>query len=82
MQTTITRAVVALLLTLLISLPAAADKSTLAKCQTLKDRIERYTDMRRRGGAAMQMQAWKEQLRATEAQFRRLECKDHRRKLK
>lgn len=75
----------ALLLALLITTPAAAKPEqtpALAKCQATKDRIERYTSQRRKGGSASQMQQWKEQLRASEEQFRRLECKDYRRKLK
>jgi hypothetical protein len=70
-----------LLLALLTITPVAAQTETLAKCQTIKDRIERYTGLRRKGGSASQMQQWKEQLRASEEQFRRADCKDHRRKL-
>jgi hypothetical protein len=81
MKKAITRRMTVLLLALLITTPADAQKSTLAKCHTVKDRIERYTGLRRRGGSAGQMQQWKEQLRASEEQFRRMECKDHRRKL-
>jgi hypothetical protein len=81
MQHTYTHAVAVLLLALAIATPVAAETATIAKCQSLKDRIERYTDMRRKGGSASQMQQWKEQVRASEQQFKRLECKDHRRKL-
>lgn len=81
MQHTHTRAVAILLLALMTAAPTLAETATIAKCQTLKDRIERYTSMRRKGGSASQMQQWKEQIRASEQQFRRLECKDHRRKL-
>lgn len=72
----------AVLLALLITTPAAAQTAALAKCQTIKDRIERYTGLRRKGGSTSQMQQWKEQLRASEEQFRRQDCKDHRRKLR
>jgi hypothetical protein len=82
MQQTPTRAMAVLLLALLITTPVAAQTATLAKCQTLKDRTERYIGLRRKGGSASQMQQWKEQLRASEEQFRRMECKDHRRKLR
>jgi predicted transcriptional regulator len=73
---------VAVLLALLIATPVAAQTATLAKCQTIKDRIERYTGLRRKGGSASQMQQWKEQLRASEEQFWHQDCKDHRRKLR
>lgn len=82
MQHTEKRAVAVLLLTLMIATPAAAETANVAKCQAIKDRIERYTSLRRKGGSASQMQAWKEQLRSSDEQFRRLECRDHRRKLK
>lgn len=82
MQTLITRAVAALLLTAMVSSAPAAETASIAQCQTLKDRIERYTNQRRKGGSAIQMQKWKEQMRVAEVQFRRLECKDLRRKLK
>ena len=82
MQQTPTRAAAVLLLALLITTPVAAQTASLAKCQTIKDRIERYTGLRRRGGSANQMQQWKEQMRASEEQFRRIDCKDHRRKLR
>ena len=82
MQQTLTRAVAVLLLALFLATPVSAQTSTLAKCQTIKDRIERYTGLRRKGGSASQMQQWKEQLRASEEQFRCMDCKDHRRKLR
>jgi hypothetical protein len=82
MQHTHLRAVAVLLLTWVLATPVAAEPANIAKCQSIKDRIERYTSLRRKGGSASQMQAWKEQLRASDEQFRRLECKDHRRKLK
>lgn len=74
-----------LLLSLLVAPPLAAKPSPSAqvtKCQALKDRVERYTVQRRRGGSASQMQQWKDQLRAAEEQFSRLECRDVRRKLR
>ena len=82
MPHTYTRIVTISLLAILVAMPAAAETTALAKCQAVKDRIERYTSLRRKGGSASRMQQWKEQLRASEEQFRRLECKDHRRKLK
>ena len=84
---TMTRSAALLLLSILLTTPVVAEPAktaktaTLAKCQTLKDRTERYTALRRKGGNAIQMQQWKEQLRASEEQFRRLECKSLRRKL-
>jgi hypothetical protein len=85
MHHTFSRATAVLLLALFITTPVAAktaQSATEAKCQSARDRIERYTAQRRRGGSAGQMQQWKEQLRASEEQFRRLECKTHRSKLR
>lgn len=82
MEQCLTRTVVILLLALAIATPAIAQSVTPAKCQSIKDRIERYTALRRKGGSANQMQQWKAQLRASEEQFRRQDCKDYRRKLR
>ena len=76
------RAVTVMLLALLIATSAVAQTRTQAKCQSAIDRIERYTALRRKGGSASQMQQWKEQLRASEDQFRRLQCKYSRSKLR
>lgn len=81
MSQTVIRVAAVLLLTFVFTVPATAQTATLAKCQAVKDRTERYTDLRRKGGSATQMQQWKQQLRASEDRFRRLECKKHRRKL-
>jgi outer membrane lipoprotein-sorting protein len=81
MEQTVKRVVAIVLLALFLTAPVAAKPATLEQCQGIKDRIERYTGLRRKGGSAGQMQQWKEQLRANEDQFRRMDCKDHRRKL-
>jgi hypothetical protein len=82
MQKTVMRLVTVVLLALFLNAPLAAKPATLEKCQAIKDRIERHTGLRRKGGSAGQMQQWKEQLRANEDQFRRMDCKDYRRKLR
>ncbi len=82
MQQRSIRAVTVLLLALFFATPVAAKTTTQTKCQTINDRIERYTGLRRKGGSASQMQHWKEQLRASEEQFYRMDCKDRRRKLR
>jgi hypothetical protein len=81
MEHTVKRMVAVVLLALFLTAPVAAKPAALEKCQAIKDRIERYTGLRRKGGSAGQMQQWKEQLRANEDQFRRMDCKNHRRKL-
>jgi hypothetical protein len=76
------RVVTVLLLALLFTTPVAAKTTTQAKCQSINDRIERYTGLRRKGGSASQMQQWKEQLRASGEQFHRMNCKYRRRQLR
>jgi len=82
MQKPVKRAVAVVLLALFLTAPVSAKPATLEQCQGNKGRIERYTGLRRKGGSAGQMQQWKELLRANEDQFRRMECKDHRSKLR
>lgn len=85
MQYSLTHFIVIPMLVLAIATPALAkpvQPATLAKCQTLKDRVERYTSQRRKGGTAIQMQRWKDQMRTAESQFKQLECQDHRRRLR
>ena len=77
-----THAFTVLLLALLGTSALAAKPATLEQCQAIKDRMERYTVLRRKGGSAGQMQKWKEQQRAGDDQFRRMECKGRRHKLR
>jgi hypothetical protein len=82
MQHYVKRLAAVMLLALFLTAPVAAKPASLEKCQAINDRIERYTVLRRKGGSAGQMQQWKEQLRASEDQFRRMDCTGHRRKLR
>ncbi|GAB5451472.1 MAG: hypothetical protein Hals2KO_18000 [Halioglobus sp.] len=69
--------IVAVAVTLTLSAPAFAQVGSLQTCRALDDKIERYQDLRRKGGKASQMDKWKRQLRASESRFRELECDDH-----
>ena len=82
MRKTITGVMFALLLAPGMTAPAGAQEASLAQCQALKDRVERYTAQRRSGGTASRMQGWKEQLRKAEAQFGEKGCRAYRRELK
>lgn len=75
-------AIFTLLLAPGMAAPTGAQEASLAQCQALKDRIERYTAQRRKGGSARQMEGWKEQLRRAEAQFEEKDCRAYRRELK
>jgi len=82
MERTIAGAMLALLLAPGTALPAGAEEASLAQCQALKDRVDRYTALRRHGGTASQMEGWKQQLRRAEAKFREKECRAYWRELK
>lgn len=62
--------------------PTAAQDASLEQCQSLNDRIERYTALRRKGGSASKMEGWKKQLRRAEEKFREKGCRAYRRELK
>ena len=76
-------AAAAVLALALINTPAAIGQAaSLEKCQSLKDRVDRYTVLRRKGGSAGKMEGWKKQLRKAEAKFREEGCHQYLRRLK
>jgi hypothetical protein len=81
MRRTIAGVTLTLLLAPGMASPVGAQEASLAQCQALKDRIDRYTALRRHGGTASQMEGWKKQLRRAEATFREKECRAYRREL-
>ncbi len=44
------------------------------QCRRLKERIEKYTELRRGGGSGSQMAAWKRARREAEATYRDYNC--------
>jgi hypothetical protein len=66
------------ILLLAITAPATAgdDEQRIKTCKSLKQAMERYTDQRRRGGSASQMDAWKRARLAKKADWDRLRCRD------
>jgi len=81
MRVTIAGLLVALLLAPGMAPTAAAQEASLEQCQALKDRVRRYTALRRLGGTARQMESWREQLRRAETAFREKGCRAYRREL-
>lgn len=71
-----------LLLVQVTALPAGAQDGSLEQCQALKDRVERYTALRRKGSSASKMEGWKKQLRSAEEKFREKGCRAYRRELR
>tara|TARA_B100001540_G_scaffold296839_1_gene298888 strand:- start:8381 stop:8629 length:249 start_codon:yes stop_codon:yes gene_type:complete len=82
METARTGLAVGLALALAAASPASAQEASLQQCQSLKERIERYTALRRKGGSASRMEGWKKQLRKAEARFRELDCRAYGRELR
>lgn len=83
MRSRLTRVTAAVLaLSALTAAPAGAGEASLEECRALKDRIDRYTSLRRMGGSASQMNGWKKQRRRAEKQFRDKDCNDYRRELR
>ena len=82
MRERIASVILALLLAPGMAMSAGAQEASLAQCQALKDRIERYTAQRRKGGSASQMGNWRKKLRAAEEQFGEKGCREYRRELK
>ena len=54
--------------------PARAETGSLEQCQRIKDRIAHYTDKRRAGGSARQMQSWKDARQTSQREFKRYRC--------
>ena len=71
-----------LMLLLLLPLRADAQELSLAKCQGLKDKIEKYSKLRRGGGSASQMESWKKSRRIYEDKYRDGDCHKYGNKIK
>ena len=71
-----------LLITLTFTQLSFADRGSLSKCQRLADAIEKYSDLRRAGGSAKQMDTWKRRRSDKEDQFKRYDCKDWGKRIK
>ncbi len=68
---------------LAIALPTHATdrQGTLKQCQTIKDNIERYTNLRRQGGRSAQMSAWQKQRNGYKKRYAEYRCSVHRKTL-
>jgi len=58
-----------------------AQQASLVQCQSLKQSIEKYQHLRRKGGKATVMERWKDRLRYNTAQFRASQCQKYKRQL-
>ncbi|WP_210397414.1 hypothetical protein [Motiliproteus sediminis] len=83
------RAIRLLVVTLSLALlsPASSaqtrsDKGSLKQCQSVKQRIDRYTAQRRHGGSRKQMQRWQALRNDYRQRYSQLDCKRYRQALK
>jgi hypothetical protein len=53
---------------------ASGGEASPEQCQRLKERIEKYTELRRGGGSGSQMTAWKRARSEAEAAYRDYNC--------
>lgn len=54
---------------------AAAQDVSQSQCQQWKDKIEHYTDLRRAGGSASQMNSWRKKQKEYGDKFYKAKCK-------
>lgn len=72
------------LIAVLVIVPGRASSKTLGleECQRLKERIDYYTELRRAGGGASQMEVWEQGRETAENTFRTYRCSKYGRKLR
>lgn len=75
-------ATIALLAFLSAPTHAPAQEMTLEGCKSLQSRIEEYDRLRRRGGSAQQMEAWRKERDEVKRRFKDNDCKKWGRGLK
>jgi hypothetical protein len=61
---------------------AGHERGTLKQCQKIKDRIEKYTNLRRAGGTGRQMNGWQKKRNYYKEQYAEKDCMRHRNHLK
>jgi hypothetical protein len=66
----------------LISNASAGEQGSLQQCQHFQDKIEQYTNLKRAGGSASQMNTWQKQRNDYKAKFSDYNCKVYRGELK
>jgi hypothetical protein len=74
--------IVVFMVTLTTQQSIAKGQGTLSQCQNTKDKIEHYTNLRRSGGSARIMEAWKRKRDHYKDLFSEQNCNKWRGKLK
>lgn len=64
-------------LSLLLSAPSSysGEQGALKRCQTIKDKIQQYTNKRRQGGNAAKMQNWQKKRNNYSSLYFKYNCK-------
>ncbi|KAA1194089.1 hypothetical protein F0M18_01200 [Pseudohalioglobus sediminis] len=74
------RAAAALCLTIAVvtvSGPVRAQDAPLWQCQQWQDKIDYYTDLRRKGGSVRDLESWKQARAEYEEKFKDAGCRKH-----
>lgn len=58
-----------------------AKDASLVSCQSLKEHIEHYDNLRKKGGSAKQMEKWKVEREKYKKKYKRGNCKRWRKEL-
>lgn len=59
---------------LCIATTAYAQPFSLEECKDIREEINHYEELRRKGGSVTKMESWKKSLRILETQFQEGEC--------
>ncbi len=55
----------------------SAQTMTKSRCESLRDEIEHYSSLRRKGGSASQMERWKQERKKLEEKYKEGGCKKY-----
>ena len=67
--------IVLAILVVVMPLQSFAQNLSLNSCQELKNNIERYEGLRKKGGSNNQMKHWRKQGRENEEKFKHFSCR-------
>lgn len=71
-----------LVLSLVSPYSAANDDRLVRQCQLVKDNIDRYVKLKRKGGSGSQMNTWRKKINSYKSQYIKQDCKRVRAHLK
>lgn len=71
-----------LILSLASPYSTANEESLVRQCQSIKDNIDRYVKLKRKGGSGSQMNNWRKQINNYKNKYIKQDCKRVRARLK